>query len=147
MEEVRLERFQKHQAIGSPGSSGSVFLSFDEELQRDVVVKVISKGVYKEEFKREIAHLTLLKHENIIAMLGYSQATAVDPAFVVFEPMHWDLFNVIHSFESIPNTSMVISIFSKVCAAVEHCHAHQIAHLDIKPENILLSRLRNCKAV
>ncbi|OCQ23711.1 hypothetical protein A7985_07145 [Pseudoalteromonas luteoviolacea] len=34
----------------------------------------------------------------------------------------------------------VIDIFIKICEALEHAHAHQVLHADIKPSNILINK-------
>ena len=57
--------------------------------------------------------------------------------YIVLERMSCDLMSLIEHNQLSVKTRM--NIFRSVCKTIRECHNHNIAHLDIKPENILVS--------
>mmetsp|Transcript_32042 Transcript_32042/g.37652 ORF Transcript_32042/g.37652 Transcript_32042/m.37652 type:complete len:341 (+) Transcript_32042:58-1080(+) len=70
-------------------------------------------------------------HDNIIQMI------ATGPQFLVLEFISGNLFNTLVEQGPLED-SKLNQVLQELCSAVHHVHQHQLCHLDIKPENILL---------
>ena len=129
-----MDRYINRKYIGA-GGTGIVLSAIDQKIGEQVALKVMDPR-FAETFEREVNHLSKLKHKNIIKLRG--QVVKDNIALVVVtEKMDCDLFTFIDNNEI--NENVAVQIFTNLCEAVQHCHEKKIAHLDIKPENILLS--------
>lgn len=98
-----------------------------------------------ESFATEITVLASLDHPNIIWMFG---AVVEDGTIgIVMEYMHRSLFHAIFVTEESFSESKKKAIVGQVSCAVEYLHNHDpnIAHCDIKSENVLLDINDNAK--
>lgn len=92
----------------------------------------VARGVAAADIAREAGLLARLRHPNIVSL-----HKVIDTGKTVVlllelisggELFHW----------SPPNESEAAHVVRQVLMALSHLHSHQVAHLDIKPENILL---------
>ena len=63
--------------------------------------------------------------------------TFEDKGIIILEQMPFDLMHLIE--HNMLTLEQRLNIFYKVCVAVKECHKRNVVHLDIKPENILIS--------
>ncbi|EAN32472.1 Protein kinase domain protein [Theileria parva strain Muguga] len=125
------------------GAHGRVFLARERRTGFICVLKCISKaqlvGTGQESmFKREIELHSHLRHPNISCL--YTWFTTKTMIFMVIEYCHnGDLFSYLMRKKRIPEKE-VCEIMFQVIWALRTCHDKHIAHLDIKPENILLDQ-------
>ena len=118
-----------------------VFVARDEQLGRDVVVKVLaselSQELSAERFGREIRLAAGLQEPHIVPVLSAGTTTGGLPfytmPFVTGESLRARIER-----DSI-TVAEAVSVLRDVATALEHAHARGIVHRDIKPENILLS--------
>jgi serine/threonine protein kinase len=111
-------------------------------------IKITSRRLLDENsvlgaFEQECRIHQSLNHENIVRFLGI----IYDPdfIFVILELCRaGDLLDYIQANPNRPNRR-VLSFFYQILNAVAYLHERGIAHLDIKPENILLSDVQTVK--
>ena len=84
------------------------------------------------ELRHEFAILSPLSHPNIVSV--YKEV----PRGFILECLAQDLFSVIERYDSLPPTDRD-NIALGIAEAVSHLHSCGIAHLDIKPDNILMT--------
>ena len=131
------------------GGMGAVYLAerADGQFQKRVAIKILKRGTDTEEvlrrFRTERQILAELEHPNITRLLDAGTTADGLPYFVM------------EFVEGIPITRFVqrenvdlrgrLSLFIKVCSAVELAHRHQVIHRDIKPHNVLVNADREPK--
>jgi serine/threonine protein kinase len=126
------------------GGYSKLFFATDYYTGEEVAIKVskLRTPSKKEVFQREVSILQLLSSQCTFAERVFCQLrTAMefeDVGMMVLEKMEIDLLDFIVANGHLP-LPLAKSIFRKVCEAVFLLHNMGIAHLDLKPDNILLN--------
>ncbi|KAK6752737.1 hypothetical protein RB195_003882 [Necator americanus] len=140
-------RFEITKKLGS-GTYGKVSLAFDHKFEREVAVKLIKKSAIENKadlirIRREIRIMSALHHPNIIQI--YEVFENREKIILVMEyACGGELYDYVSHFGSLPE-SEARRIFRQITSAVLYCHKHQVAHRDLKLENILLDQDNNAK--
>jgi Protein kinase domain len=135
-------RYSVKRTLGS-GSFGMVYHCFDEDLKREVALKVPHGGSGKnssriKEFLHEAQSAARLKHPGIVAVLDTSQ-TAEGRVFIVYEFIPGDTLQD-HLEAGKYTYADAARWMAEVGEALHHAHKHAIVHRDIKPANILVDK-------
>ena len=119
---------------------GRVFLAFDNKLDILVVVKIIgtnlNNSVKVAYFKNEIKILKSIDHANIIKILDDYE----DYAMIYYTTKYYnngDLCKYLNKNLNC-NIHLLKSFYKQLASAVNYLHQNNIAHRDIKMENIYL---------
>ena len=121
------------------GGSGTLMICEDKQSNKQCVAKLMSfeNKRSKQSFKNEVEILEELKGcPNIINIVEHESHSAY--GCIILPRMKCDLMDILESVEKFEEKAAK-GIFYQICLAVKACHDHDIAHLDIKPENILHS--------
>ena len=128
------------------GSFGDIFLAKDIKTKEIFVIKIveIKTKLMKKQMKNEIQLLTQLSNnKKIIKLIDHFQYKKRFSSrlfsILVFEKMDMDLMDLILATAKLPLKD-VKKIFYDICLAIKDLHDQGIAHLDIKPDNILLKK-------
>jgi eukaryotic-like serine/threonine-protein kinase len=127
---------------------GTVFRCRDENLERDVAVKVMSMAQLAEpdarmRFVREARAAARLQHPNIITIYELDEYRGTP--YIVMELLDGvDLQRAITAGVR-PDPRVTLPIVLQILAGLQHAHEHGIVHRDIKPSNIFLPRGRPAK--
>jgi Tol biopolymer transport system component len=124
------------------GGMGSVYRAVraDDNLKRNVAIKVIRRGMNSEFILRRFRHerqaLAALDHPNVARLLDGGMTDDGLPYFVMeyIEGKPIDEYCDEHRLD----TRARLRMFQQVCAGVQCAHDHKIVHRDIKPGNILV---------
>lgn len=126
------------------GSHGSVILGRRRDTREPVAIKVVNRlsplGKINTRIYIEVDIMKLCHHPNIITY--FDCFVGEDAHYIVMEyAPYGDLFQY-----TIGNIALSTldhkNIFVQVLSAVEYCHANQIAHRDLKLENILITSVK-----
>jgi calcium/calmodulin-dependent protein kinase I len=112
-----------------------------------VAIKVIPRDtvapVYEEQMRREAALLELLSdHRHIVAMHEFAEGER--NFYMVMELVPSTVLETIVNCPYNKDTTFQISeatlgsVVHQLLGALAHCHAQGIAHLDVKPDNLLI---------
>lgn len=132
--------------LGS-GSFGQIVGGFNISTSERVALKVIETTGSNAVYSREAYFSTLLRnHPNVIqttkAYTVNHKRSNKKYGILVLERMEEDLMDYLLKRSSLTEKETRI-IFTEICKSIEFCHSRCVAHLDIKPDNILLRRHRN----
>ncbi len=132
-------RYAIKQTLGS-GSFGLVYRCFDQDLKRDVAIKVPHQRAATSERIKEFLHeaqsAARLKHVGIVTVLDTSQ-TEDGRIFIVYEFIAGRSMQDRISAGPVP-AEQAARWVADAADALHHAHKQGIVHRDIKPANILL---------
>jgi len=123
------------------GGMGIVYRAHDQRLDRDVALKVLPPGIFRDEgarkrFRKEALALSKLNHPNIATIHDFDSQSGVD--FLVMEYISGTTLS--EKLRSEPLTEKdVASLGLQIASALEEAHEHSIVHRDLKPSNILVT--------
>ncbi|KAL7714746.1 non-specific serine/threonine protein kinase [Entamoeba marina] len=125
------------------GATGKVYLSFHEESNAKVAIKVIDKAaIIKEQDKKrkieqELAILKVLNHPHIIDY--YASYETSRYLFVVQELLSGgELFDYVLKKKKLSSNES-IKFLLQITSALRYIHSWKICHRDVKLENVLLT--------
>lgn len=138
---TRVANYRLERLLGS-GSMGDVYEA--ESLSGDrVAVKIVRPGVVSRELRRrfdfETIALSRLHHANIAGLIesGEFESQEGPRPYLVMELVEGPTIT-----EHVRATGLkgdeLLTLFAKVCDAVEHAHRCGVIHRDLKPANILV---------
>ncbi|HEX3530550.1 MAG TPA: serine/threonine-protein kinase [Thermoanaerobaculia bacterium] len=116
------------------GGMGTVYLARDQDLDREVALKVVDTGSdLAERTVREARILARLEHPGIVPV--HDVGTLSDGrVFYVMKRVRGRRLD-----ELAPTLDLAerLRVFGRICEAVSFAHAHGVIHRDLKPENIM----------
>jgi len=136
----RPHRYRLIRQIGE-GGFGKVFLAFDEELTREVAIKVPRPGVLVgtrqvDLLLREARVVAKMRHPTIVAV--YDVGRGDDGSiFVVLEYIEGQVLSRFIKRDRLP-LHRLIKILLQTAEAVHYAHKQGLIHRDLKPANILV---------
>jgi len=166
MPELKLEnslvdnRYEVRERL-SRGSYAEIFVAYDRELARDVVIKALNTSLQGtpdvdlertlvENFQNEAVALDTVRHPHVI--LRWSHGTAADLSGVPFHYLVLEYMpggDLLRLCRSSPGNALrldwALSYFKQICEALAYAHGKGIIHRDLKPNNFLLSA--DCKTL
>jgi len=137
---TRLEHYRILSEIGA-GGMGVVYRARDEQLERDVAVKVLRAGSFDEpearkRFKQEALALARVNHPNIATL--YAVGSENDTDFLVMEFIPGKSLSDRLLVGPLPAAEVVV-LASQIVEAVGAAHKSGVIHRDLKPGNIRLT--------
>lgn len=135
-------RYRVTRVLGR-GGMGSVYLGYDDQLERAVAIKVPHADVFqtpegRETFLREARTLAKLDHPRIIPIYDVGE-TDDEQCYVVCKYVDGQtLKDRIRDLRLSPREAS--NLMAEVADALHHAHRQGFVHRDIKPSNILIDR-------
>jgi serine/threonine protein kinase len=131
-------RFTVVQPLGR-GGMGAVWLAHDEELQREVAVKVIAQPLQDDEAQQRLLH-----EARILARLEHPGLVPVHDAGLLPDGRAWYAMKRVrglrldeHVTEATPLAER-LRIFERLCETLAFAHARGVLHRDLKPGNVMV---------
>lgn len=131
--------FSHYEVIRMIDSSSTkcVVEAHDTKNNTNVACKIILRSKTSlSNLEQELRIHEFLNHPNIIKI--YETIYLPEVIVIVEELCLYDLFAYLKSHPNM-NIGVKMSIFRQIARAVDYLHKHDICHLDIKPENILVA--------
>jgi eukaryotic-like serine/threonine-protein kinase len=136
----KLSHYRVLEKIGA-GGMGVVYRAHDEQLDRDVALKVLPSGMLADEnarrrFRREAMALAKLNHPHVGAVHEFGQQDGVD--FLVMELVTGVSLDAKLAAGPLPETE-VLRLGAQLADGLEAAHSQGIVHRDLKPGNLRLT--------
>ncbi len=140
---------EKYQIIRRLGEGGmaTVYLGKDQDLQRQVAIKVIRQDIAKDKhyitrFHREIETIKQLEHSAIVPIYDASRLAKAGEEqarpYLVMQYLSGGTLAQKLQVGPLPETE-IVPIFNRIAAALDAAHKKEIVHRDLKPGNILFN--------
>ncbi|MCA9133550.1 MAG: serine/threonine protein kinase, partial [Planctomycetales bacterium] len=138
----KVGKFRLEKLIGR-GGMGNVYLAFDEQLRRPVALKFPRLGTLDNpqlltQFLQEARLAAQLDHPNLVKI--YQVDVLGDICFIASE---WceggDLARWLVKHPGAQEPRWSAALIAALARAVAYCHQQNVAHLDIKPGNVILA--------
>jgi len=131
--------YRIYDSVLGKGGQGTVVLGVDTCNSKCVAVKYVD--LIKEEqiraFSREREIIEKISDVPYVCET-FNVEQVYETGYIIMKQYPFDLFTRVLEHEVKLNEIEIKKIFRKVCLGVKGMHDRSIAHLDIKPENILL---------
>lgn len=135
-------RYRITQVLGS-GGMGTVYRAHDEELGRDVALKVpdfaeLRDGDHaRERFRREAKTMAAVEHPNLCPVydVGEIDGRLYLTMACISGPTLHERITGGTAFDE----AEVLSMMSRLARAVQHAHDSGVVHRDLKPANVMIN--------
>ncbi len=129
------------------GGMGEVYLAWEEELQRNVAIKILTPEAIGdketvERFKGEGRALARLKHPNVISLYQFGEKGK--SPYIVMEYIEGTTLDMMIRRHPL-GVPEIIQIAKQILSGLAVAHEAGIIHRDVKPENIIVDKDLNAK--
>jgi serine/threonine-protein kinase len=136
----KLSHYRVVEQIGA-GGMGIVYRAYDEQLQRDVALKLLPGGMLADEparkrFRKEALALAKLNHPNVATVHEFGSQDDAD--FLVTEYIPGVTLDDKLAAGALPVID-VISLGIQLAQGLSAAHGQGIVHRDLKPANLRLT--------
>ncbi|XP_068430872.1 testis-specific serine/threonine-protein kinase 6 [Clinocottus analis] len=131
------------------GTFGKVVSAYSAQLRKRIAIKVIDKkklnpGYLEKFLSRELEIIRSLNHPNIVKTLEIFESQTRKVYVAMEFCMKGDLMKHITVNGALPEHAGC-RLFTQLCNAVQYLHNMDVAHRDLKCENMLLDKHSNLK--
>ena len=124
--------------------------SKEKIIKKKAIMKLVFKSKRKKEDKKEIYISSILKNINIIEFYGYSEIEKDKTYYIL---MDYAKYGNLRKFQRETlkrkyfSESMICFLAFQILKGIRYCHYCKIAHMDIKPQNIVINDYLNAKLI
>lgn len=137
-------RYKVESVLGQ-GGMGMVFKGLQTSVQRPIALKTLHPQLamaptFFERFKREAEVASRLHHPNIITIFDFGK-TADGLCYYVMEMLEGESLRQRIKRDGPFTLREAAAVIEQCAAGVAHAHHQQVIHRDIKPHNIMLTKV------
>ncbi len=130
-----LGRYRLCQRLGA-GGFGTVWLAWDERLERDVALKLLPRDrIASGRFEREARAAARLNHPGIVVL--YEAAVDDDGGYLVSELVRGHTLSELLAEGRLSDRDIVSAAIA-LSDALDYAHRQGVVHRDVKPSNVLM---------
>ncbi len=144
--ESHIGRFRLLRLLGR-GGMGEVYLAEDEQLRRQVAIKVIQAEYPDPDatrlFLREARAIAMFNHPHILPLFDFGEAT-IHGMTLTYMVMPFCKEDTLAAWMQQRRNTALLSpqdvglIVQQAASALQYAHNHQVVHQDVKPSNFLI---------
>jgi len=133
-------RYSAFELLGR-GGMGRVIGAQDGHLNRPVAIKLLppnfENAILVMRFHQEAKAVSKLNNPHIVQVLDFGYTEAGEP-YLVMEKVFGRTLDSLLEERGRVSVEEAISIGVQLCIAIEHAHANDVIHRDLKPGNIMI---------
>ena len=143
---VLANRYEIVKLLGE-GGMGAVYRARDQELEREVALKVIRPELARnaqvlQRFKQELILARQVTHRNIIRIFDLGQAEGI--RFITMEFIEGeDVAQMLSRRGKVP-AQEAVAIITQVARGLDAAHSEGVVHRDLKPQNVMVDAQGKC---
>jgi len=151
----QIGRFRLLRLLGR-GGMGEVYLAEDEQLRRQVAIKVIQAEYLDPDatrlFQREARAIAMLSHSHILPLFDFGEAT-IHGTTLTYMVMPFCKEGTLAAWMQQRRNTGLLSpqdvgfIVQQAASALQYAHNHQIVHQDVKPSNFLIRSIEDASGL
>ncbi|MFU8805052.1 MAG: protein kinase domain-containing protein [Bradymonadaceae bacterium] len=136
------EKYRVLRELGR-GKLGTVYMVLQENMDRQVALKVLDPGVgdrvpaAKARFLREVKILSKLKHPNTVTIYDFGESPA-GVAYMVLEYVEGETLTELLHREGAQAPERALKFMAQATRALTEAHRHGIIHRDLGPRNFMI---------
>lgn len=137
---IQQKRFEVVERLGE-GGMGRIYKAYDPSMDRYVALKVLKPDVpetEKSRFHREAVVAANFSHPNLVRVLEVGHSDTFQ--WFAMEYLRGNDIGHVLARRRYISFRVLIDIFNQTLDALHYIHTRKIAHCDIKPENIFITR-------
>lgn len=128
------------------GGMGTVYRAYDNELNREIALKLIRPALSEEQiiidrFKREILLAGRITHKNVLRIHDLGEVDGI--LYVSMNLVRGDDLGKILKREGSFTPARATRVLEQICLGLKAAHDEGIIHRDLKPQNILVDEHDN----
>jgi eukaryotic-like serine/threonine-protein kinase len=136
---TRLGRYEVRSLLGA-GGMGEVYLAYDQDLERQVAIKVLSEGAEEtpervRRFVQEAKAASALNHPNVATVFEIGSQDGL--RFIAMELIPGESLRDRLRNGALP-IDEAVSLAMQIASGVAAAHHAGIVHRDLKPENVIV---------
>ncbi len=135
-------RYRLLEPLGRSAMS-AVWLAHDDELERQVAVKMLAPSADRARFEREARAAAALSHPNICSLFDYGEADG-RPYMVLEYLPNGSLEDRLRDGSPLADDE-TLRIATGLAAGLAHAHGRGLVHRDLKPANVLFDTEERAK--
>lgn len=137
-----VDRFGRYVVLAELGAGafGTVYRARDQNLSREVALKVLRQGIILDDieqrrFLEEARALALLRHQNVVNIYDMGQHDG--RPYIAMELVDGQPLSQVLRAAGKLSVLYVSDILEQLCSAIEFMHRSGFVHRDIKPANVM----------
>jgi serine/threonine-protein kinase len=140
-------RYRVRSRIGT-GGMADVYLVHDEQLGREVALKVLHQRfaadpAFVERFRREAQSAAALAHPHVVSV--YDRGSFDDNYYIAMEYLPGRSLKQLIQEEAPLQEGRAIKLATQILQATAFAHRHGVIHRDLKPHNVIVDAEDNVK--
>lgn len=137
---TKLSHYQITAELGA-GGMGVVYRAHDDQLDRDVALKVLPAGMLSDEaarnrFRKEALAIAKLNHPNIATVYEFGSDAGMD--FLAMELIAGEILSAKLAAGSLPSRE-IERLGAQLAEGLAAAHAQGVIHRDLKPGNLMIT--------
>jgi serine/threonine-protein kinase len=122
----------------------TVNLAVDENLQREVAVKILAEHLahddgFVERFQREARSAARLVHPNIVQVFDYGRDERSGRHYIVMEYVPGESCAEVLRERHRVAVADAVHVIGQACRGLDYAHRNGVVHRDVKPGNLLVT--------